>query len=70
MFIYRFYYLDTVEQIINERIERKRDIATYAIIGNGGEKQDRADILRAINIIPTLRQNNTYDNNKSNKGSR
>ena len=56
VFIYRLYYIDTVEQVINERIERKRDIASYAIVGNEGKTQDRADILRAISLIPTLKQ--------------
>lgn len=53
VFIYRLYYKDTVEQIINERLERKREIATTAIIGNTGINQDKQDILKAIRLIPT-----------------
>lgn len=55
VFIYRLYYTDTVEQVVNERIERKRDIASSAVIGNDGQSQDRADILRALELIPSIR---------------
>lgn len=48
----------TVEQVVNERIERKRNIASSAVIGNDGHSQDRADILRALELIPTIRKNN------------
>ena len=58
VFIYRLYYTDTVEQVVNERIERKRDIASSAVIGNDGQSQDRADILRALELIPSIRKNN------------
>lgn len=55
VFVYRLYYTDTVEQVVNERIERKRDIAATAIIGNDGQNQDRADIIRALEMIPTIK---------------
>lgn len=58
VFIYRLYYTNTVEQVVNERIERKRNIASSAVIGNDGHSQDRADILRALELIPTIRRNN------------
>lgn len=58
VFIYRLYYTNTVEQVVNERIERKRNIASSAVIGNDGHSQDRADILRALELIPTIRKNN------------
>lgn len=50
VFIYRLYYSETVEQIVNERIERKREIASTAVIGNDGSGNDRQDILRALGI--------------------
>lgn len=56
VFIYRLYYTDTVEQVVNERIERKRDIASSAVIGNDGQSQDRADILKALELIPSIRK--------------
>lgn len=58
VFIYRLYYTNTVEQAVNERIERKRDIASTAVIGTDGQSQDRADILRALELIPSIRKNN------------
>ena len=50
VFIYRLYYTDTVEQIVNERIERKREIATTAVVGNDGRGSDQDDVLRALGI--------------------
>lgn len=55
VFVYRLYYEGTVEEVVNDRIERKRDIASHAIIGNDGQSQDREDILRALELIPKLR---------------
>ena len=55
VFVYRLYYEGTVEEVVNDRIERKRDIALHAIIGNDGQSQDREDILRALELIPKLR---------------
>lgn len=57
VFIYRLYYKDTIEQVINERIERKRKIADSAIVGTDGKSQDREDIIRAIKLIPKLKNN-------------
>ena len=54
VFIYRLYYTNTVEQVINERIERKRNIASSAVIGNDGQSQDRVDVLRALKLIPSI----------------
>ena len=55
-FIYRLYYLGTVEEIINERIERKRDMAGTAVIGNDGSEADMQDLLHAIKISPKEEQ--------------
>ena len=53
VFIYRLFYLDTVEEIVNDRIERKREIAKTAIIGTDGV-EDKNDILRALELAPKL----------------
>lgn len=47
VFVYRLYYLNTIEEVINERIERKRELSDIAIIGNNGEldKEDLAKVL-------------------------
>jgi SNF2 family DNA or RNA helicase len=54
VFVYRLFYSNTVEQVVNERIERKRLIAQKAIIGNDGEDIDRNDILNALNLTPKI----------------
>ena len=54
VFVYRLYYKDTVEQVVNERIERKRETAEAAIVGNEGASLDRQDIIRALELFPTL----------------
>jgi SNF2 family DNA or RNA helicase len=54
VFIYRLYYSDTIEQIVNERIERKRDVAGTAVVGNIGDT-DRQYLLSALELIPTIR---------------
>ena len=51
-FIYRLYYLGTVEEIINERIERKREMASTAVIGSDGSKADMQDIIHALELSP------------------
>ena len=55
VFIYRLFYIDTVEQIVNERIERKRSIAATAIVGTDGN-DERNDILRALKLAPELQK--------------
>lgn len=54
VFIYRLFYEHTVEEIINDRLNRKRDIASTAIVGTDGSAQDRQDIINAINLIPEI----------------
>ena len=51
-FIYRLYYLDTVVEIINDRLERKRDMAATAVIGADGTSADLQDIIDALQISP------------------
>lgn len=55
VFVYRLYYVDTVEQIVNERIENKREIAATAIVGNDGTNE-KSDILRALQLAPEIRK--------------
>lgn len=52
VFIYRLFYVDTVEQIVNERIERKREMADVAVIGTDGNMQNKEDIIAALNVSP------------------
>ena len=55
VFVYRLFYKDTIEEIVNERIDRKREISATAIIGNNGMKQDREDIIKALSLVPSFR---------------
>ena len=52
VFIYRLYYKDTVEEIINERIEKKRTMFNTAIVGTDGTTENRDDIIRSLMITP------------------
>jgi SNF2 family DNA or RNA helicase len=52
VFIYRLFYIDTVEQIVNERIERKREMANAAVVGTDGNMQNREDIIAALSVSP------------------
>ena len=51
VFIYRLYYIKTIEEIINDRIEMKRNISSVAIIGNDGT-EDQNDLVRALSESP------------------
>lgn len=55
VFVYRLYYEDTVEQIVNERIEGKREMASAAIVGTDGKTENREDIIAALNMSPMRR---------------
>ncbi len=52
VFIYRLYYKDTVEEIINERIDKKRDMFGAAVVGTDGTVENSEDIIRALMISP------------------
>lgn len=52
VFVHRLYYRNTVEEVVDDRIERKREIAATAIIGNTGVNQDGEDIIAALNMSP------------------
>ena len=51
VFIHRLYYAQTIEEIINEKIQRKRNISEAAIVGNEGNI-DEQDLLKAMRISP------------------
>ena len=50
----RLIYARTVEEVIDERLRRKRDIAGTAIIGVEGKEDDYADILAALERSPSV----------------
>lgn len=52
VFVYRLFYANTIEEVINERIRLKKDISSVAIVGNNGTDEDKKDFIRALNITP------------------
>lgn len=54
VFVYRLFYSGSVEEIVNDRIERKRDLAETAVIGTASEELEAADISKALRISPSM----------------
>lgn len=51
--VYRLYYEDSVESVMNSRLNRKRDMAAAAIVGTDGT--DTADLAAALAASPIIR---------------
>jgi len=52
VFVHRLYYVNTVEQIINDRIEYKRLLSDTAVAGSKGDHENMDDILAALKMSP------------------
>lgn len=52
--VHRLFHPGTVEEVIDQRTQRKRAIAGTAIIGTEGTAEDLADVMAALNMSPTL----------------
>ena len=52
VFIHRLYYADTIEEIINEKIQSKRLLSDNAIIGNNGTSTEQGYLLKALAVSP------------------
>ena len=50
--VHRLFYINTVEEIINERLTRKRDLAKTAVVGQDGTDDGVEDIMRALMKSP------------------
>jgi SNF2 family DNA or RNA helicase len=50
--VHRLFYANTVEEVINDRMQHKRQLATVAVVGTDGRDQEMADFLRALRISP------------------
>jgi SNF2 family DNA or RNA helicase len=50
--VHRFFYAGTVEEVINDRMNHKRDLSTAAVVGTDGHGQEMEDFLRALRISP------------------
>ena len=50
----RLIYAGTVEEVIDDRLRRKRDLAGTAVIGVEGREQDYGDIMAALERSPSV----------------
>lgn len=50
--VHRLFHANTIEEVIDQRLTRKRDIAGEAVIGIDGSADDLADVMRAIELSP------------------
>lgn len=50
--IHRLFFANTVEEVMNDRLQRKRDLSDLAVIGVEGTEDDRRDALAAISVSP------------------
>ena len=50
--IHRLLYVDTVEEVIDERLDRKRTLAQNTTIGVEGSDDELRDIVRALKCSP------------------
>ena len=53
--IHRLFHPGTIEEVIDDRLNRKRELADIAIVGHQGGRNDAEDITRAIAISPLLK---------------
>jgi SNF2 family DNA or RNA helicase len=52
--IHRLLYADTVEEVMDERLERKRTLAETSTLGVEGNETELRDIMRALKSTPLL----------------
>ena len=52
--IHRLFIADTVEEVINERLNRKRELTDAAIVGITGKVEDYNDIVTALQRTPII----------------
>ena len=50
--VHRLYYVDTIEELINDMIQRKRDISDAAIVGNVGNTESKEQLIQALRMSP------------------
>jgi len=50
--VHRLFYPDTVEEVINDRLDRKRQLAETAVVGTEASEVEVADIARALQLSP------------------
>ena len=50
--IHRLYFANTVEEVIDQRLGRKRDLADTAVVGVAGRDEEIEDLVRALQLTP------------------
>ena len=50
--VHQLYYLDTIEEVIYRRLEKKRALADEAVEGVIGEEDDLMDLAEALSLTP------------------
>lgn len=50
--VHRLYYAETIEEVMNDRLQRKRNIADTALMGAEGGKEDYQDMMEALRRSP------------------
>ena len=56
VFVHRLYYVDTVEEFVNDKIRTKRQMTAAAVVGNVGGATSRQDYLEALKYTPSVRE--------------
>jgi SNF2 family DNA or RNA helicase len=54
--IHRLYYANTVEEAMNDRLTRKRELSETAVVGVEGSAEDYSDIMRALQVSPVRKE--------------
>ena len=52
--VHRLFYAHTVEEVMDDRMQTKRQIADAAIVGTSGRDQEMSDLLRALRVSPIV----------------
>lgn len=54
--IHRLIYANTIEEVMDERLSRKRTLMESAVVGIDGSAGDHADIMRALAMAPSCHE--------------
>ena len=52
VFVYRLYFADTVEEIVNQKISNKRNMSEIAVVGSDGTEDVQSLIMQALGMTP------------------
>jgi SNF2 family DNA or RNA helicase len=55
--VHRLFHPSTVEEVIDQRVSRKRELAQTAVVGAPLDEADYTDILRALQVSPARIEN-------------